>query len=53
MALCGEIVDFGRLNSLNKPDEVRGVGHIAVMQEEGRGMLMGIKIEIVDTFGVQ
>ncbi len=36
VALRGEIVDFGRLRLLHQADEIGGIGHVAVVQEEVR-----------------
>src|SRR3546814_4557140 len=48
MALGGQIVDLGRLDLLDQPDDVGRVGHVAVMQEELHARLMRILVQVVD-----
>ena len=48
MALRGEIVDFVGLNFLHDADQVRGIGQIAIMQEEIADLLMRVLIEMID-----
>ena len=48
MALRGEIVDLVRLGLLDKANEIRGIGHIAIVKPEPHICLMGIAIEMID-----
>ena len=48
MALGGEVVDLGRPDLLHQPDQVGGVGHVAVMQQERHVAGMRILIEMID-----
>jgi len=53
MALCGKIVDLGGLRLLDDADDVRRIGHIAIMEEKGGSGLMGIDIKMVDPLCVE
>src|SRR3546814_20125837 len=47
-----QIVDLGRLHRVDQADQRRGIGHVAVMQEEADAGFMTVLIEMVDTPGV-
>jgi hypothetical protein len=53
VALRREIVDLVGLHLLHKPDEIDGVGQIALMHAKARGTDMRILIEVIDAFGVE
>ena len=53
MALGGEIVDFRRLRFLDQPDEVGGIGHVAVVQKKFDAFDMRVLIQVVDALGVE
>jgi len=53
MALRRQVVDLGRPHLLHQADQVGGVGHVAVMQEEAHALLVGVDIEVVDPAGVE
>ena len=53
VALGGQIINLIWLRLLQDPDEIGGVGQIAVMQEEPRFTLVRINIERVDTGSVE
>ena len=48
VALRGEVVDLVRLDLLDDPGQVRGVGEIAVVQEEADALLVRVAVEVVD-----
>jgi hypothetical protein len=48
MALRREVVDLIGLDLLDQPNEVGGVGHFAVVQEEAHAGLVRVPIEMVD-----
>jgi hypothetical protein len=48
MALGGEIVDLGRPDLLHQPDQVGGVGHVAVMHQERHVAGVRILIKMVN-----
>jgi hypothetical protein len=53
MALRREIVDLVGLGFLHQPDEVGGVGQVAVMQEEVGVALVRVLVEMVNAAGVE
>jgi hypothetical protein len=53
MALGTQIVDFARPRLLYQPDQVGGIGEIAIVQEETGTTLMRVDIDVVDTLGVE
>ena len=53
MALGGEVVYLVRLGFLDDPDQVRGVGQVAVMHEEIHVPLMGVFVQVVYALGVE
>src|SRR4051794_10494641 len=53
MALRSKVVDFGRPDLLNEPDQVGGIGHVAVVQEKRYIAVMGVFVEMIDTRGVE
>ena len=53
MALRGQIVDFGGLHFLNDANEVRGIGHIAVVQKELYARAVRILIKVIHTRAVE
>ena len=53
VALGREIVDFRRLRFLNNTDEVRRIGHVAVMQCEAHVLLVLILVEMIDAIGIE
>ena len=53
VALGGEVVDFVRANLLNDADQVRRVGHVAVVQRETPVVDVRILIEMIDAVSVE
>ena len=53
MALRGEIVDFIRLDLLNQPDQIGGIGEIAVVQKEMDVLRMKIAVQVLDPSAVE
>jgi hypothetical protein len=53
MALRGQIVDFGRLHFLNDANEVRGIGHVAVVQKELYARAVRILIKMINACAVE
>ena len=53
MALRGEIVDLVRLGLLDDADQVGRIGHVAVVQEEPRALLVRVLVEMIDALGVE
>jgi hypothetical protein len=53
MTLRRQVVDLARLVLLDQPDEVGGVGEVAVVHEKLGLVLVRVYIEIVDTPGVK
>ncbi len=48
MALRSQVVDFVRLGLLDDANEVRGIGQVAMVQDEAAVRLVGILVEVVD-----
>ncbi|MCY1528062.1 hypothetical protein D9M68_631540 [compost metagenome] len=48
VALRGQVVDLVGLYRLHDADQAAGVGHVAVMQHEIAGLIMGILVQVVD-----
>ena len=53
MTLGGEVVDLVRLQLLEDADQARGVGHVAVVEDEAAIRLMRVLVEMVDAVGVE
>ncbi len=53
MALGRQIVNLVRLHFLHDPDEIGGIGQIAVVQLQFRGRFVRILINMVDAFGIE
>src|SRR5580704_19505519 len=53
MALGGEVIDLGRPNLLHQPDQVGGIRHVAIMQQERHIAGMRVFIEMIDPRGVE
>ena len=53
MRLGGEIVDFVRLGLLNDPDQIGGVGQIAVVKDEAGVFGLRIFVKMLDPLGVE
>ena len=53
MTLGGQVVNFPGPGFLNEPDQIGGIGQIAVMHEKARRPLMGVVIEMVDPGAVE
>ena len=53
MDLRGEIVDLVRLSFLDNADQIGGVRHVAIVQDELRVWLVRILIEVLDAPGVE
>ena len=53
MRLRPEIVDFLRPGPLQQPAQGSAVGQIAMVQEEARGGIVGVLVNIVDSLRVE
>src|SRR5262249_977029 len=53
VALCGQIVDFRRLGFLDKPNQIRRIGHVAVVKKKFRVTDVWIDVEVIDARGVE
>ena len=53
MALGGEVVDLVRLGLLDDADEVGGIRHVAVMQDEPLVLDMRVLVDILDPAGIE
>ncbi len=53
MTLGSQIVDLIRLHLLDDPDQVGGIGKIAIMENKTAAMIVGILIEMIDAVGVE
>ena len=53
VALRGEIVDFRRPHVLNDPDQVRRIGHVAVVQKKPQTRQMRILVKMIDAGGIE
>src|SRR5580693_3634825 len=53
MALRRQIIDLGRTDLLHQPDQVGGIRHVAIMQQERRVAGVRILIEMIDARGVE
>src|SRR4030095_1084443 len=53
VALGREIVDFVGLHLAQQAQQVGGIRHVAVVQEQAGGGIVAVAIEVVDAFGVE
>ncbi len=53
MALGAQVIDLIRLHLLDDPDQVGGIGEIAVVQHQAWIELVGILVEMIDAGGVE
>ena len=53
MALGREIVDFIRLHFLDDADQVRGVGEVAIVEDEVPVLGVGILVQMIDAVGIE
>src|SRR5262249_35823118 len=53
MALGGEVVDLGWLGFLNDADEIRCIGHIAVVQHEPHIPFVRILVEMINALSIE
>jgi hypothetical protein len=53
VALRPEIVDLVGAGLLDQTDQIGGVRQVAVVQEEARGMLVRVAVEVIDAAGVE
>ena len=53
VALRGEVIDLVWLGLLDDPDEVRRIGHVAIVKDQARVIDMRVLIEMLDTSGVE
>jgi hypothetical protein len=53
MALRCQVVDLVRLHLLNDPDQVGGIGQVAVVQPHVHRALMRILIQVIDSIGIE
>ena len=53
VALRGEVVDLVGLRLLDHARQARGIGHVAVVQEELDALLVRILVQVVDAGGVE
>ena len=51
--LRGQVVDLVRLHLLHDVDQRRGVGHVAVVQDEVRRRIVRVFVDVVDARGVE
>jgi hypothetical protein len=53
VALRGKIVDFVGLNLSDDANQIGGIDHVTIVQDEFWRGLMRILVEVVDPFGVE
>lgn len=53
VALCCQIINFGRAHLLDNMDQVRCVGQVTIMQREAGVLDMGIAVDILNPAGVE
>ena len=53
MALCGEVIDFIRLESIKKLDQIRRVRYVAIMQKQIDSIYMRILIKVINASGIK
>src|SRR6516162_2264578 len=53
MALGGEVVDLSWLGFLNDADEIRCIGHIAVVQHEPNIPFVRVLVEMINALGIE
>ena len=53
MGLRAEVVDLVRLDLLHDVDEGRGVGEVAIVEDELGVGVVGILVDVVDARGVE
>ena len=53
MALGSEVVYFVGLHFLHDANQVRRIGHIAVMEKERDALLVGVPVQVVDPLRIE
>ncbi len=53
MGLGGEVVDLVGLAFLDDADQVGGIRHVAVMQDEALVLLVRVLVDVLDAAGVE
>ena len=53
MTLCGEIVDFVRLDFLDHAHETGRIGEVTVMQGQGRAGFVKLAVQVIDALGIE
>ncbi len=53
MALRRQVIDLLRLNLLNNPNEIGGIGQIAVVKLEAHVFLVRVLVQVVNTVGIK
>ncbi len=53
MALCSQVVDLVRLDLLDDPDQVGGIGQVTIMQIHAHTVLMPVLVKVIDTIGIE
>ena len=53
MALGCEVVDLGRPNLLHQPDQVGGIRHVAIVQQERHIAGVGVLVEMIDARSIE
>ena len=53
MALCSEMIDFIRLESIKKLDQIRRVRYVAIMQKQLYSIYMRILIKMINAAGIE
>jgi hypothetical protein len=53
MTLGGQVINFGGLGVLDDTDEIRCIGHIAVMQHEPNILFVRIVIKMINTLRIE
>ena len=53
VALRREIVDLGRLDLAQQPEQVGRIRHVAVVQEQPHAGIVAVAVEVIDALGIE
>lgn len=48
MTLCGQVVDLVRLHLLNDPNQVGGIGQVAIMENQASVRIMRALVQVIN-----
>ncbi len=53
VALGAEVIDLVGLRFLDQPDEICGIGQVAIMKKEADVLLVGVVVEVIDALRIE